>query len=331
MSPNNVMPQLYRSSNKLLSQHQWRAMPVYLLLFFVVIGYLWSTYVSDAAAFVQSTPTTLIPYQGRVLDSSEQPLTGNYRLRVALYSTPTGGSALWSEVQTTVAFQQGLFHLLLGSSTPIPQTVITQNSLLYLGITIGDDSEMTPRVQLGSVPYAIQAQTVTDGAVTSEKIADGAITADKLAPTLQVGVPAGTIVMWSGALTAIPEGWALCDGTQGTPNLIDRFILSVDANQNPGETGGTHQQTLTVDNLPSHTHTFTTNSAGAHSHATHIEDDNGFGSGSKGGVDNTSGNGDVRTTEDGSHTHSGTTNSTGSGVAFDNRPQFYRLAFIMKL
>ena len=306
-------------------------MPVQLLLIFVIIGYLWGTRTSDAAALFQSTSTTLIPYQGRVLDSNEQPLTGTYRLRLALYNTPTSGSTIWSEVQTTVAFQQGLFQLLLGSATPIPQQVITQNSTLYLGITIGDDSEMTPRVQLGSVPYAVQAQTVPNEAVTTDKIADGAITADKLAPALQVGVPAGTIVMWSGALSAIPQGWALCDGTQGTPNLLDRFILSVDANQNPGETGGTHQQTLTVDNLPPHTHTFTTNPAGAHSHATHIEDDNGFGSGSKGGVDNTSGSGDVRTSEDGSHTHSGTTNSTGNGVAFDNRPQFYRLAFIMKL
>lgn len=330
MSPNNFMPQLYRSSNKLLSQYQWRATPVYLLLFFIVIGYLWSTHVSDAAALVQSTPTTLIPYQGRVLDSSDQPLTGNYRLRVALYSTPTGGSALWSEVQTTVAFQQGLFHLLLGSSTPIPQTVITQNNLLYLGITIGDDSEMTPRVQLGSVPYAIQAQTVTDGAVTSEKIADGAITADKLAPGLQESVPPSTIVMWSGALTAIPEGWALCDGTQGTPDLRNRFVVGAGAAYAPGDVGGFDQVTLTIAQMPSHSHDGTTDIGGAHKHDIR----RGSGSGSERFIDTSTGGytwqSDMLKTQ-GEHQHTFTTNGTGGNQPFDNRPPYYALIFIMKL
>ena len=35
----------------------------------------------------------------------------------------------------------------------------------------------------------------------------------------------GLIVMWSGAIAEIPPGWALCDGTQGTPDLRDRFIV----------------------------------------------------------------------------------------------------------
>jgi hypothetical protein len=34
----------------------------------------------------------------------------------------------------------------------------------------------------------------------------------------------GMIVMWSGTAETIPEGWAICDGTNGTPNLIDKFI-----------------------------------------------------------------------------------------------------------
>lgn len=39
------------------------------------------------------------------------------------------------------------------------------------------------------------------------------------------GVPKGTIVIWSGAADAIPSGWALCDGTNGTPNLSGRFVF----------------------------------------------------------------------------------------------------------
>ena len=54
-------------------------------------------------------------------------------------------------------------------------------------------------------------------------------------------LPAGVIVMWSGALDAIPAGWALCDGTQGTPDLSNRFILGVGAaDKYMGSTGGSH-------------------------------------------------------------------------------------------
>ena len=38
-------------------------------------------------------------------------------------------------------------------------------------------------------------------------------------------VPVGTIAMWSGALDTLPEGWALCDGENGTPDLRERFVL----------------------------------------------------------------------------------------------------------
>lgn len=60
---------------------------------------------------------------------------------------------------------------MLGSLTPIPQAVVTGNNTLWLGITVGTDDEMAPRVQLGSVPF-VQALTVPDGSVTTAKIAD---------------------------------------------------------------------------------------------------------------------------------------------------------------
>jgi len=50
------------------------------------------------------------------------------------------------------------------------------------------------------------------------------------------GLPRGTIVMWSGP--TIPEGWALCDGTNGTPDLRDRFILGAGGSYSVGATGG---------------------------------------------------------------------------------------------
>lgn len=52
------------------------------------------------------------------------------------------------------------------------------------------------------------------------------------------GVPAGCILMWSGAIVNIPAGWVICDGTNGTPNLLDRFIVGAGNTYNVGNTGG---------------------------------------------------------------------------------------------
>jgi len=60
-------------------------------------------------------------------------------------------------------------------------------------------------------------------------------------------VPKGAIMMWSGTLSSIPDGWQLCNVTNGTPDLRDRFVYGVSSNENPGLTGGTTSYTLTID------------------------------------------------------------------------------------
>lgn len=75
-------------------------------------------------------------------------------------------------------------------------------------------------------------------------------------------VPPGVIVMWSGA--SPPAGWALCNGSNGTPDLRGRFIVG--SGGSISGTGGTTGATVTTSSGGDHTHNFSTGAAGAHSH-----------------------------------------------------------------
>ena len=171
----------------------WRRLARWLLptpgnvLFTLLVmgGLLWAT---SAGALPFRAPalagdsTTTISYQGRLADSSGNPVTtSGVGMQFRLYNTDTGGSPLWEESHTAVPAEDGLFHVLLGSTNPIPVSLLASNSTLWLGITVGSDSEMTPREQIASVPYAMIASTVADGSVTTSKIADGSVTDSKLA------------------------------------------------------------------------------------------------------------------------------------------------------
>ena len=82
---------------------------------------------------------------------------------------------------------------------------------------------------------------------------------------LQGYVPAGIIAMWSGLLANIPTSWHLCDGTEGTPDLRDKFIKGV-SGTNPGATGGSATHTHTAHAALSHAGTAVA-SHGSLSHA----------------------------------------------------------------
>jgi hypothetical protein len=70
-------------------------------------------------------------------------------------------------------------------------------------------------------------------------------------------VPIGGIIMWSGASSAIPENWALCNGTDGTPNLEGQFVIGAGGAYNVGATGGSANALLAhthAVNDPQHNH-----------------------------------------------------------------------------
>lgn len=193
---------------------------------------------------------------------------------------------------------------------------------------------------------------------------NGQINWSKLDPTsIPAGaapIPSGGIMLWSGAATAIPVGWFLCDGANGTPNLVGMFIIGADATAPVvGATGGAtnhnhvinisaagaHAHTITIDNT-----TLTTAQIPAHHHGAGVCDTSAlaFNHGTMAAVptaqdiqtnSGSSGVVEALTTDTGGgtgHNHTATMDSGGSHTHtvssnnHDNLPPYYALCYIMK-
>ena len=155
-------------------------------------------------------------------------------------------------------------------------------------------------------------------AVTTEGTPLNKVLFDKIDKYL---CPVGMITMWSGSTSNIPTGWALCNGSNGTPDLRNRFIVGAGSTYTVGQTGGEATHSLTTAELPSHNHSFYAYNGGSTGVTyTYLQAD-------------TSSGGQVRITS-GRSIRNSTDNligNTGSGTAHENRPPYYALCYIMKI
>lgn len=108
-----------------------------------------------AAASAAAAPPSTLGYQGRLATAGGLPITATLSITFRLYDSPSGGSALWSEVQPAVGVDGGNLGVELGTIVALPASIWGRQ--LYLGMQIAGDSEMLPRPALTAAPYALRA------------------------------------------------------------------------------------------------------------------------------------------------------------------------------
>ena len=138
----------------------------------------------------------------------------------------------------------------------------------------------------------------------------------------------GTIQMWSGAITNIPDGWVLCDGNNGTPDMSDKFAKGVNSpTDNTLTVGGRHTYELADDELPGHSHQYSTDEVTVdHSHPmSHRDVDGQMRSDRRIHGDDYA----IYSSSEG-HSHPFSVDYAGGGNTLDARPPFYDVAFITK-
>ena len=106
--------------------------------------------------FCQSVPM-LINYQAKLVDDSNDPITGSVSVTFRLYDAIDGGTQLWSEDHTSIESNNGLISVLLGSVTTFGNSVFLGSSL-FLETEVEGFGILSPRQQLTSVPYAMKAE-----------------------------------------------------------------------------------------------------------------------------------------------------------------------------
>ena len=157
--------------------------------------------------------------------------------------------------------------------------------------------------------------------------ASGDLSYNSSTGVMSISVPSsfvtGMIIIWSGSSGSIPSGWVLCNGSNSTPDLRNRFVVGAGDSYSVDATGGSNTVTLSSSHLPSHTHSFSGSASHSHTINNHTHSFSGSGSASHSHtINNHTHTYGTSTSNDGSHSH--TTNTTGNHQHTENayRPYY---------
>ena len=218
-----------------------------------------------------------------------------------------------------------LYTYQAGSSTPLA-TYQDYNGITANAnpIILGTDGRISGEIWFSAgYNYKLVLKDANDVLIATYDNLYGIIgTIPAASPTL----PTGVILLWSGAIGSIPSGYVLCDGSNSTPDLRDRFIIGAGNSYSVGQTGGSADSIVVA-----HTHTGTsTVSDPGHSHSARLN--GGYDGGTPSGLSQSptnAGTASVNAAFTGISvsTSISTTGTSGTGA---NIPPYYALAYIMK-
>ena len=249
-------------------------------------------------------------------------ITANLNSALAVTSGGTGLTAIPKNGQ-----------LLIGNGTGYSLNTLTAGP----GITVTNGAGTITLTSSGVASFSAGTTGLTPSSPTTGAVVlsgtlavanggTGASTAAGARANLDVAqavysVPAGGIIIWSGSQASIPTGWLLCNGSSGTPDLRDRFVVGAGSSYAAFATGGSANAIVV-----SHTHTATVTDPG-HSHPFNADQQVSPGILYSGGSI-----GNTRTDSTSTVTTGITVTNSTTGVSGTNAnlPPYYALCYIMK-
>lgn len=251
---------------------------------------------------------------------------GTKTMTFKLYHDGAGGTAQWQET-AEVTVTGGVYNYNLGSTTPIDLDVFSQR--VYLGVTV-DGTELTPRVELTSAPYALHAHSATTAvSLTGCKGAVGDVKYSIL-PLDQFRQENGDCwVLMNGAGLSSDTKLNAAYGVAELPDARGLFLRAHDDRnsnrQDPSRSADTPPGTYVGDEIRSHNHSM--QAAGNHTHTGAFNEVSiDWRSGGDDSMGNGTGNDDNETSMNGSHTH--TINHTGGA---ETRPKSINLYVYIRI
>lgn len=214
-----------------------------------------------------------------------------------------------------------LYSYQAGSSTPLATYTTVNGTIANANpIVLGVDGRVPSEVWLSEgFNYKFVLQTSANVTIATYDNIYGILgTIPASAPTL----PSGVIILWSGAIGSIPAGYYLCNGSNGTPDLRDRFVIGAGNNYSVAQTGGSADAIVV-----SHTHTATVTDPG-HLHTVGLIAASGEGTTTAQGTPQAAtATTNTSTASTGISVANSTTGTSGTGA---NIPPYYALCYIMK-
>ncbi len=188
------------------------------LIFMLGVAYAQTSQVSmDNARLVPK----LLNYQGYLTDTTDVPIDGALDMTFKIFDAASSGNELWSEAQTNVPVERGVFSVILGSGTTIPDSVFADFTSTWLELTLEGPQILTPRTRITSVGYAYTSTYSDTAEYANNAVADNdwTLSSSRLYPSGDYGLSMrSSNVMWgSYANTHVAFGVACTSGTASDP------------------------------------------------------------------------------------------------------------------